>query len=368
MGSRPKNLSQSLATRLRQDIQTGVWGSELPGESVLASYYSVSRSTMRNALSALESERIISESSQGKRRHVLSGKRKQISADRSVVILTNTESEGVLVYERPFIQQLVAGLGKKGVETILLPMSLREKEATQAKLEKLVRRFGRPVWLLHRCPPKAQRWFHENQKGRCLVLGPSDPDLPIPDVQTNQAKLMSEALARFAEEGVAGHEVLFVIRQENSFLFENARKHFLDAVAQVFGSAASPTILTYSGNSGDLVDGLDRVFAEKAKGLSKSFVPPKALLVWRTHDALTVYCYLLARQQLRTEASQRGCLLISAGWLPSFSAMHPSLSYFQSPDQRHLRIVISRLIRLADGMPLPEKTRLSAHFHEGETG
>lgn len=278
-------IATQTANVLRAGLKKGIWRGELPGERSLCERLSVSRPTLRTALEQLTREGWL-EVSQGRARRILRpGSERRPARTEAVGLLTPVGLHAVPPFVLSWIDELREHLGRNGqpLEVQVVPGCFVQRPVKA--LESLVRRAPACVRVLYQATEPMQRWFEQNDVP-CVLAGSSFPGVTLPSVDIDYRAACLHATNLLLAKG--HRRIALVARGQPLGGDVESELGFREAFAKLRTQSAQPIFLRHNDTIHGLCAQLDKLF--RARGTA-----PTALLVARTHHALTAVTQLLRR-------------------------------------------------------------------------
>ncbi len=345
------SLVAETAESLRKGIRTGLWQEMLPNERSLSEELQVSRSTLRTALKELERGGWIKV--QNRRWHI---KKKLSKLDKdpgqrvvgviSTASLTGMSPSALLVLDviRRTLSQ--AGFAMK-VHADKACYSAKPARA----LEKLVKQNPSNVWVLLYSKEPLERWF-VNKKLPCLVMGSSQPDIPLPSIDADHRAVCHHAGAVLLRKG--HRQIALVLPREVFGGDTDSEAGLKDLITNSEGSCLH--VLRHDGSTDHICALLDESLKQKN--------PPTAFVVARATHALTVFVHLL---QLGKRIPE-DVAVISRDDDPFMESISPPITRYTNDADRFARRLSSAARQLAETGMLPANAiRLMPEFLPGAT-
>ncbi len=198
---------------MQKHIDAGDWGDFLPPERVLAERMQVGRNTIRQAVSKLESERLIDKGHAGRRRRILATPRKQNQKSSQRIILLTPDDPARLssfnLREADILRRIFSESDTR-LDVITSKAYILEKCA--GVLKRLTSFENADLWILKSAPLPIQKWFSENPDIPAMVIGYTYPDIEIPYVTENIGAAANHAIGLLSANG---HSSVGVLQQRS---------------------------------------------------------------------------------------------------------------------------------------------------------
>lgn len=324
---RPDTLVSRTVETLRQSIQQGDIGPQLPGEPRLAKALGVARRTLRSALAILTREGWITESSRGCPRKVIpqAPAQPQTSA-QTVAVLLPTPLDALSSGTQDFLRDLATRLSPDQVTLAPHYHNVYQLKKPQSRLQKIVEEHKADLWLLYEASIPIARFFKKNNIPTILCGGPvSDPELPY--MAFNGIATLRHAIGVLSR---AGHTRISAPIHYN-------RPGQIEAFQQEMESRSLPFSIEY--NTPVWEHSSDQLF-ELLLPLLSSPDRPTAIIINGMDAVITLYSVLL---KLGLSVPQDISLIIS-GSDPLFTHFKPQLSYYSTSHQQ-LANALAHMIR-----------------------
>ena len=344
------DLVEAVSACLRDSIQQGDLGPMLPGERALAQAVGVSRTTLRAALSKLETEgTLLRAGAQGQRKVV---RRKSARRESLRVRLLQDGRSYCYGAEYLYLLRQISFILRSenawfSIETQLSCYSGSPGHA----LEKLIQSHPADLWILHRSSPEMQSWFSE-QGIPFFLLGSAPDDLELPCLDVDYASIGRHAAGTLLARG---HRNLAVLHPDHMRLGDQVG---LDAFIGTIRSSSHADAVVRAQSFGASV-GKIRASVDRLLDLNPR---PDGWFVFTAEAFFTIYTHL-ARKKI---AIGETISLVCRNANPAFAHFTPDVAHYERDLQQlkhHLGTLLNRLLR---NQPLPAKKLLvEAHFQGG---
>ena len=350
----PRRLSlvTQTARALRENLRSGLWGEQLPGERELCARLQVSRPTLRAALDELQRDGWLDVTSR-KRRRILSAPVPSGAPSREPIIAVI--SPRPLLAMSPsavvMVDELRTNLSRAGFQLELLVAPTAFTAQPERALESLVARTPAAAWMVFGSREPMQRWFLSRQLP-CLVAGSCAPGVALPSVDIDYRATCRHAGGLFRRKG---HRHLALVLPESSTGGEaDSEQGLREALAD--DDSASLVVLRHDGTAAHVCRLLDKVM--------RTATPPTAFLVARAVHVLTVVTHF----QRQGKQLPRDLAIISRDDETFLQHLTPTVArYATNPTQFTRRISLAARQLAETGSLPPRAIRLMPKFLPGET-
>ena len=254
---------------LKDNISTGFWSSELPGEHELGVHLHVSRVTLRKALKELQREGWL-RSSQGKRREIILRSRSVPSASNRVILLTESPLHLLHPFTIYWMDCLRGILSDAGYHLEIHTGQAVFGPNADRWLTKMQQQFHPAGWVLYRSNERMQRWFSA-QSLPCVIAGSRHADIRLPSVDVDYRAACRHAAGQFLAAGDLESE-----------------QGFLEAAKSARNGEVQATVVRHDGTVRSICNKLDLLLERPHR--------PTAFLVSRPAHVLTTLTHLLCRK------------------------------------------------------------------------
>lgn len=275
-----RSVVSELIEVLMRDIAAQVWRQQLPGEHRMASFYGVSRGTMRKALTALEQRGVIT-SGQGKNRII----RHQVidfgevARFERIVFLSPAYDE----FPAPDMIGLIHRLHVTAAE-MGLPLVFRGRRTFQAKrpkrlLQRLVDEQPNSLWILYHSTSQIQQYLQQRDCS-AIVVGQRAAGIHFASLAIDYRAVAHHAVGRMVRAGVERSEMALVMRRFQWYGWDQIVEGFQEnggSPARVYFHGDEPHALQFL---------LERIMLSANR--------PRAILTWGAHDTLAAASWLTA--------------------------------------------------------------------------
>jgi DNA-binding LacI/PurR family transcriptional regulator len=194
-------LCDQVAQFLREGIEDGRWGKELPTEAALCRELEVSRVTLRRALGHLVNEKQITLGGRGHHHQILRSSEVATQVRGSIVrVLCPVPVFKLGGVHHVALEHLAARIAKIGCRLAIEHHPRLYERHQPLELERLDSQSGTAGWVLLFSTPSIQEWF--GRRGRpCVVLGPLHEAAPLSCVLPDASAAAHHAVGIFYSRG-----------------------------------------------------------------------------------------------------------------------------------------------------------------------
>lgn len=191
---------------LKQEIEAGGLNGALPGERELARRLSVSRITLRKAMTVLEDENWVSEARPGCRRKILKRIEKNTTATqagcqgKTVVTLAPVSLDDLPSSHRLDHTRLNSYCARLGINLRHRALYISQLKHPEHRLREFVQQNPADLYLLLLSTREIQSWFYQ-QEIPCIVLGSVWPGSHLASADTDQFALGVHAASMLTRMG-----------------------------------------------------------------------------------------------------------------------------------------------------------------------
>ena len=307
MHSSYQSISAQVAATLRAELEAGRWGATLPGERQLAERLSVSRKTVRRALSILRTDGLVT--TERSRASLVVSRRKRTTRARAqkVMLLVPEPLEGARPFTVLWVNRLMALLQETGTPLEVTSGWKYFGARADRSLRRLVDSYPARCWILARSHLALQRWFMDNQVP-AVIAGSTHQGILLPSVDIDHRALCRHAAATFLRQG---HQRLALFLEKTRHVGDDeSEQGFREGIA-TSDTAAPPWICRPDKGPASVIRELRRLQA-----LPK---PPTGYLLSNSFSYLTV----LSQAALQGLRVPRDLSLISRDEEPFLSHLQP---------------------------------------------
>lgn len=151
---RIRSSSTQLADFLREEIRSGGWASEMPGESWLVSNLRVGRNIVRAALKQLEKEGLLQSRGAGKPRLIQADRVKPADGCRITLLLYSPSG-----LHKEDAQRLMRRLNELGYRVQVAPKTLTELGMNEGRVARMARQVLTDGWVVFAGSRQVLDWF-----------------------------------------------------------------------------------------------------------------------------------------------------------------------------------------------------------------
>jgi len=352
-----KSLSDQLATRILEAIETGRWKKLLPGERQLSKEYQVSRSTLRAALRILREEGYL-RSRQGSGNFIVRTRLRKERRDppRQVGLLIAKASSFLTSSHERLLLEIRERLAENNCSLKKFSGARFLRPNPDNELDKVVSGNPMSCWILLASTERIQRWFSK-QSIPCMILGSRFKQVRLPAIDVDYeavgrhaaGKLLSYQHRRIAM--ISGSLMNAGIRAcEHGFVEEIERKRNL-------GEELRIKVIRHS----HTVEGLE----QKLDGLMKrENEAPSEVFITSPEHYLYTFSYL-AQYQLRVPSEVS---LLCRDEDSVFNFLKPRPCHYRVDTVELAKHIMPALNRLIRGQPVGSKiVQLIPEYEEGES-
>lgn len=191
-----------LVASLREALVRGEWRDRLPSERTLCKLFLVSRSTLRSALSQLETDGIL-EIRHGSPTRIKATNLREAASRSSfkVCVVIVRESEEKIGSDQDFYHSLYYRFTKAHLACELLVVSERSFTSQKYDLQNWLKNDSRCLWLLMYPGKNTQQWFAHYAPHDTLVIGHVLPGINLPSIDCNHRAVGRHAAGTLLARG-----------------------------------------------------------------------------------------------------------------------------------------------------------------------
>lgn len=346
-----RNLVSECARVLRERMDAGHWGSELPGERKLAEELQIGRDTVRAALETLERKGVVSAPVRGHGRKILrrNGQGLKEAELVQVGLLTFATPENAsqsFLLEIGRIQQLLTTQGRSLI--VDSPRWYRSA-GPEVALGKYVKEKRCGFWILHRPPVEVQRAV-ERMGLPCLVRGEVEAGVKLPSVEVDWEAAVRHATGLLWRKG--HRRVGLLVSSDRWEQGSTAVQGF-----RAFGEKGfSPRVIEEDGSTVGMRASLAASFQRKD--------PPTALIARCTRQAVTAMQWLAQHKHEVPRHVSVMCLEHEA----ALDWMVPKVSRYVMQPEKVARMVLRQMEKvLTGGRRAIRATHMMPQFIAGDS-
>lgn len=353
----PVSLTEQTADFIRKGLLQNRWNHTLPTEADLCRELSISRGTLRRALSALFAEGALVPGGRGGRHEV--GARPRISRrslerlHSDVVRLLSPQPRYIITDQTQLIFHTLAEiLGRSGLRfEFEYRKSLAQLRRPATLLRKAVATPHTAAWVLYRATSAVQEWFART-KIPAFVLGGVYPGIPLSNAEFDHDASCRHAAGIFAARG---HRRMVFLSVENATAGDKSSGRSFVAAAAAAGAFAEVAI------HDDTVPGLCRVL----DGLLLAKEPPTAFLVGFSNHVYATIGHLRRRGVNVPGAAA----VISRMDSLNIAESIPTIARYKMDCERLARVAARSIRKLIHPTvaPLPVRHVILPEYVDGET-
>jgi LacI family transcriptional regulator len=350
------SLVEVTAEHLRQGIREGRWQHQLPGVRPLAIEFSVSKETVRAALSLLEKERWVSCQGAGRFRQILSSPPtlQEGRGTLRVAILLRLPLERLSALSQGHMVALMHEVRMAGHQAFVASRYPRTPGKDGTTLKRLVAETQADAWIAYSASHEVLAWF-ASQRLPVFALGGHPKDLDIPWACSDQSEALQSAVTSLVAKG---HRRIVLITSDKWL------RPKTNASALVFANclrAQGLSVTDYNLPYWDMTpEGLEQL-------LSSLFhtTPPTALLIQEPAWTVATLGWLLQRGLNVPEDVS----LVSLQPDPALHFWRPAIAHFHWLTAPHIHHAMKWLRSLVEGSAHPGSRRVRVTFvAEGTVG
>ena len=321
---------------LKDNIKTGFWSGELPGENELCAHLHVSRVTLRKALHELQREGWV-RSSQGKRRKITPRPRRVVAASNRVILLTASPLHLLHPFTIYWMDCLRGDLSEAGFHLEIHAGQTAFGSNPERSLAQMQKQLHPAGWVLYRSNEPMQQWFSKHVLP-CVIAGSRHAGVSLPSVDVDYHATCRHAVGQFLARK---HKHLAFLNPDSGAAGDlKSEQGFLEAAKTGRGGEVQATVIRHDGTVQGICNKLDL--------LLKRPNPPTALLVSRPAFVLTAMSHLLRRKL----DLPRDLALISRDDDSLLESMVPTVARYASSPTAFARKISRLVLQVASGAAL----------------
>jgi len=337
---------------LKENINTGYWSGELPGEHELCGYLHVSRVTLRKALDELQREGLV-RSSQGKRRTIVPDRRHSQMQNKRVILLTELPLHLLHPFTIYWMDCLREHLSETGYRLEIHVGQAAFGTNVDRSLSQMQKQF-RPVgWVLYRSNERMQHWFSKHSLP-CVIAGSRHPNIRLPSVDVDYRAVCRHAVGQFLARK---HKHIVFLNPESGAAGDlDSEQGFMEAAKSAQDEETRATVVRHDGTVQGICNKLDLLLQRPNR--------PTAFLVARPAFVLTAVSHFL-RKNLNLP---RDVALISRDDDSFLESVVPTISrYTSNPTVFAHKVSRAVLEILGGGVLSRSDIRMMPTFVAGQT-
>lgn len=343
-----KTITEQVAEHLRDELLSGHWQDEMPGQKSLSKQLGVSGQTVELALQLLEKEGLLVGQGAGRRRRVdLS---QGTTRNRTLCIK-------ILLYEgadrkTDYLLELFHRLREAGHDAVFAKKTIWDLGMNIKRIARFVESTEADAWIVFAGPRETLEWFAA-QKKPVFALAGRRHGIPIAGSGPDKFPAQHEMLRRLVELG--HRRIVTLVREDRRIprpaLFE---RRFL-AELESHGIQTGPYNLP---NWKDGVENFHRCLDALFR-----HTPPTAILVDEAHLFIAAQMHLAHRGIL----APRDVSLVCLDPNPAFAWCQPSIAHFHWEGSLLVRSITRWANNVARGIDDRRLSLTKAEFIEGGT-
>lgn len=201
-----KRVRDQVVDAICEKIREGAWNDSLPSERWLSGDFGVGRDQVHEAILKLREMGVVGLEG---RKNIITGKTQSDGGFASVVVMTPQKLQGASHSFLFCVDQLRNRLSRKNVPVYVETSVTMTKDMADKRLEHMVAKHRKAVWILHRATPPVQKWF-EHRGLPVIVLGTAAGAVSLPYIDIDQAAAVRHALGVVQRAGHSLQRVLFL--------------------------------------------------------------------------------------------------------------------------------------------------------------
>jgi len=347
-----KSLAAETYQVLRESIEQGVWGKNLPGERVLCSQYLISRPTLRKALNRLETEGFIG-NAHGRHRVILfkqNSRRKQRKERAVIGLLSPLSAKDMIGTTSRKVAAISNLIFQKQMDFKLVVKPKCYNKSPHRSLKALVEEHPCDCWILQQTNQEMQQWFESNRI-HAIVSGTRFEGTNLPFVDLDNKAICRHAVGLLLGRG--RHHLCFVRHDRKLPGDQLSESGFLDATRN---SEATHSILTHNNDMKMLRIKLEERIAANPK-----------LDAFLANDPTAAFCILthLLRMGFKIPEDFAIVSRIEARY---FHFTSPTMAYYTRPHEAMAKRLADLAIKLSQHETLVRRDHfLIPDFIPGES-
>jgi len=337
---------------LKDNITTGFWAGQLPGENEMCEHLHVSRVTLRKALQEVEREGWV-RAGRGKRRVIISRPRRAAATNHRVVLLTESPLHLLHPFTIYWMDSLREHLSEAGFHLEIHTGQAVFGANSERALAQMQKQFRPAGWVLFRSTERMQQWFSAHSLP-CVIAGSRHPHVRLPSVDVDYRAACRHAVGQFIFHK---HQQLVFLNPVSGAAGDlESEQGFLEAAQAARGGDVQATVIRHDGTVQSICNKLDLLLERPHR--------PTAFLVSRPAFVLTVMSHLLRRKlHLPREVA-----LISRDDDSFLESMVPAVARYSSSPTVFARKISRMVLEIVRGEVLARgDTRIMPTFVAGQT-
>lgn len=273
-----QTLVDQVAASVEARVQAGEWRERLPSERVLCAQMSVSRATLRAALTILLGKGLLkSVPRQGILTRPHAGRARAPSGLRTVGVVTSELPSLLPPQSQGLIRGIEHYLHAAGFEMVIQTVAPSRDGLASRRLDELVSRHRAASWALCSVNKAAQNYF-ARRRLPALVLGSCFPGIALPELDVAYRAVCRHAAATLLR---MGHRRLALVTLKDGFAGDRlGEKGFQEACARQRAPNTAAQVVYHDGTPANLRRSVESVLSGPH--------PPTAFIVARAQHALAL--------------------------------------------------------------------------------
>lgn len=188
--------AEQVAAHLRAELMAGTWKGEMPGESFLRKELEVNHTTIGEALTLLENEKLLVPQGVGKRRKIVMPDNYTPPALRVGLLLF--EQNDNTLYE---IVELRHRLADAGHSVVIAPKSLIEVGMNIRKISRMLKKTEADAWIVLAGSSEVLTWFSEQPTPAIAYAGHYPANMPLASIAPRRRKAFIAVVRKLVSLG-----------------------------------------------------------------------------------------------------------------------------------------------------------------------
>ncbi len=332
-------LAVKVSHEIKQEISRGAWREILPSEHKLSSEIGISRTTLRRALSLLETEGWI-QIQQGSPTRIVKKapktKRSKKTLSKNIGVLTPSSLSEMRHYSLFWIDELRSILHDFDYRLQMHHGRVYFREHTGRSLSELVKTHPADCWILAFSTPYIQSWF-EAHNIPAIVSGYPADEVELPFVCTDSRAMVFHAIGQLTAKG---HKNIALIREDLSSPGANAMEDsFLDTCRKQAARGINGTVIKLRDDSPTTAKNTILASLKRSK-------PPTAFFIVNPLHSLTALTSLPRRGfQIPEDIS-----IVTSYGDPSLTYLNPMPNHYAIPYVQLAKKLADLALKMSSGM------------------